>query len=87
MGGFKPPAWASQPCREATLEVHRPGGGVDRQPIDAQPWYTLGREAGAVDIVLDGGLPSRVHAALVHHSDGRLFLIDLESVRGCGAMR
>ena len=24
---------------------------------------------------------SRQHAALVHHSDGRLFLIDLESVR------
>jgi hypothetical protein len=35
--GFKPPEWASQPCREATLEVHRGGGAVDTIPIDAQP--------------------------------------------------
>jgi len=41
--GFKPPEWASQPCREATLEVHGPGGSVDRQPIDAQAWYVVGR--------------------------------------------
>ena len=45
--GFKPPTWASQPCREATLEVHRPGGAVDRLPIDMQPWYVLGRDAAA----------------------------------------
>jgi hypothetical protein len=34
-----------------------------------------------VDIVLDDSSCSRVHAALVHHSDGRLFVIDLQSVR------
>jgi hypothetical protein len=79
--GFKPPEWASQPCREATLEVRRSGGAVDSHPIDAQPWYVIGREASACDIVLDGGSASRQHAALVHHSDGRLFLIDLQSVR------
>lgn len=35
-----------------------------------------------VDIHLDDNSCSRVHAALVHHQDGRLFLIDLQSVRG-----
>jgi NIMA-interacting peptidyl-prolyl cis-trans isomerase 1 len=44
--GFKPPEWASQPCREATLEVHR-GSSVDRTPVDAQPWYIIGRCARA----------------------------------------
>lgn len=41
--GFNPPEWASQPCREATLEVRRADGSVDRTPVDAQPWYLLGR--------------------------------------------
>ncbi|GBF97346.1 hypothetical protein Rsub_10993 [Raphidocelis subcapitata] len=80
--GFKPPEWASQPCREATLEVRRPGGAVDSQPIDAQPWYVIGRDASACDVVLEGGSASRQHAALVHHEDGRLFLIDLQSTHG-----
>jgi hypothetical protein len=80
MGGFKPPEWASQPCREATLEVHGPGGSVDRVPVDAQPWYVVGRDASTCDIMLEGSHASRQHAALVHHNDGRLFLIDLQSV-------
>jgi hypothetical protein len=79
--GFKPPDWASQPCREATLEVRAPDGGVETLPIDMRPWYTLGRDADACDIALAGPRASRLHAALVHHTDGRLFLIDLGSVR------
>lgn len=78
--GFNPPDWASQPCREATLEAHHADGRVDRVPVDAQAWYVLGRDAGACDVALGGGA-SRQHAALVHHADGRLFLIDLASVR------
>ena len=47
------------------------------------------RAADQVDICLDDASCSRVHAALVHHQDGRIFLIDLHSVRregsGCHA--
>jgi NIMA-interacting peptidyl-prolyl cis-trans isomerase 1 len=35
-----------------------------------------------VDITLDEPSASRQHAALVHHEDGRLFLIDLGSTHG-----
>ncbi len=49
--------------------------------IDKQPAYVFGREAGAVDIVLSAPSTSREHAAIIHHADGRLFLIDLASVR------
>lgn len=118
--GFNPPNWASQPCREATLEAHNVDGSVDRTPIDMQPWYICGRygraapraaaaaasntraaagmppcprqfialtharacnrDASCCDVVLGGSHASRQHAALVHHQDGRLFLIDLQSV-------
>jgi FHA domain len=52
-------------------------------PIDKQPAYVLGRQPDAVDISLDEPSASRQHAALVHHEDGRLFLIDLGSVSSC----
>ena len=52
-------------------------------PIDKQPAYVLGRQPDAVDITLDEPSASRQHAALVHHEDSRLFLIDLGSVNGC----
>lgn len=40
------------------------------------------REVPAVDIPLDHPTASRVHAALCHHNDGRIFLIDLSSTHG-----
>ena len=43
------------------------------------------RAADQVDICLDDASCSRVHAALVHHQDGRIFLIDLHSVRREGS--
>ncbi len=53
---------------------------IDTIPIDSAPHYVLGKDEGACDIVLRDGSCSREHAALVHHQDGRLFLIDLGSV-------
>jgi hypothetical protein len=35
-----------------------------------------------VDVVTEGGTCSRLHAAVVHHKDGRLYLIDLKSTHG-----
>eukprot|EP00798_Chlamydomonas_sp_ICE-L_P014640 gene14640-20676_t len=80
---FTPPSWASQPERVATLEVYSESRQLkETRPIDTKPYYLLGRAADQVDIVLDDSSCSRAHAALVHHSDGRLFLIDLQSTHG-----
>ncbi len=38
------------------------------------------RDATACDIVINHESVSRIHAAIVHHQDGRIFLIDLASV-------
>eukprot|EP00878_Enallax_costatus_P001679 GHUV01001833.1.p1 GENE.GHUV01001833.1~~GHUV01001833.1.p1 ORF type:complete len:263 (+),score=68.97 GHUV01001833.1:250-1038(+) len=80
--GFNPPDWVSQPCRTATLEVVNADGSTLKQPVDAQAFYLFGREAPAVDIPLDHPTASRIHAALCHHNDGRVFLIDFNSTHG-----
>ena len=49
-------------------------------PVDGKAYYLFGRDPTAVDILLTGSGPSRVHAALVHHEDGKTYLIDLQSV-------
>lgn len=60
--------------------MHSADGRQETMPIDKQPAYLLGRQADAVDIPLEETSCSREHAALVHHANGRLFLIDLASV-------
>lgn len=50
-------------------------------PVDGKAYYIFGREPSAVDITLTGTGASRQHAALVHHEDGKTYLIDLQSVR------
>ncbi|GAX75947.1 hypothetical protein CEUSTIGMA_g3390.t1 [Chlamydomonas eustigma] len=82
MSPFQAPDWASQPCRVATLEIRSPAGELETIPIDSQPYYLFGRAADQVHLVLDDTSCSRVHAALVHHEDGRIFLIDLHSTSG-----
>ena len=48
--------------------------------MDGKAYYVFGRDSALADIVLIGSGPSRVHAALVHHEDGKTYLIDLQSV-------
>lgn len=62
-------------------QSHSADGRQETLPIDKQPAYVLGRQPDAVDVPLAEGSTSRQHAALVHHNDGRIFLIDLGSVR------
>jgi hypothetical protein len=54
-------------------------------PVSSKPYYLLGREAELSDFVVDDANCSRLHAALVHHADGRSFIIDLASVSLGGA--
>ncbi|GAB4824097.1 hypothetical protein N2152v2_011143 [Parachlorella kessleri] len=71
--GFNPPSWAAQPKRAAALE-----GQGQRYSLAEKPFYIVGRE-GEVDIAVSDPSVSRVHAAIVHHQDGRIYLIDLQS--------
>ncbi|DBA80824.1 hypothetical protein WJX77_011181 [Trebouxia sp. C0004] len=81
--GFQPPPWASQPSRLSSLEVFSEEG-VQQEifPIDGKAYYIFGREPATVDVVLNGAGASRTHAALVHHEDGKTYLIDLQSTHG-----
>ena len=45
-----------------------------------KPHCVLGRAADSVDFPLTHEGASREHAALVHHEDGRIYVIDLQSV-------
>lgn len=80
--GFTPPSWASQPSRVSNVEVYQANTRKESLPVDGKAFYLFGREASAADIVLDGPGASRQHAALVHHEDGKTYLIDLQSTHG-----
>lgn len=62
-------------------QVFRDGSKQESIPVDGKAYYLFGREPTAVDIVLTEPGASRTHAALVHHEDGKSYLIDLQSVR------
>lgn len=55
---------------------------VETVPVDSKPWYVLGRDASKCDIVTTASESSRMHAALVHHKDDKIYLIDLQSSKG-----
>lgn len=62
-------------------QVFKDGSKQETVPVDGKAFYLFGREPTTVDIVLNGPGASRTHAALVHHEDGKSYLIDLSSVR------
>lgn len=57
-----------------------PVGGLAFENGSEGFWLLLSRDASSCDIVLDDKAVSRMHAAIVHHHDGRCFVIDLKSV-------
>lgn len=77
-----PPPWASQPSRVSNIEVYEGVRKKESFPVDGKAYYIFGREPSAVDITLTGTGASRQHAALVHHEDGKTYLIDLQSTHG-----
>lgn len=79
---FKPPRWAAIPKQRLKLVVHRGKELVKELPIHKKSYYTFGRNGAAADIVLDHKSISRVHAALVHHKNGTVVVIDLGSAHG-----
>ena len=80
---WTPPSWATDPLTSsrAMLEVRQSGHLLKTHALAKKKAYTLGRQAGTVDIHIADEAVSRLHAALVHRGE-TLYLIDLNSAAG-----
>ena len=83
---FLLPAWATEdPPREShfRLKVHEGGNLVEVLQMGEKVAYLLGRhKAAGCDCLLEHQTVSRKHAAVVHHQDGSVRLLDLGSSHG-----
>lgn len=71
-------------CQRVALEQVLQGSSLlEEVEIDRKAYYIFGAAADC-DFQLPT-LEARHHSALVHHTDSRLFLIDLQSVNCCYA--
>ena len=57
-------------------------GSDNAYDVGKESYYLFGRDAAmGCQIIIDEPAVSRRHAALIHHQDGRIYIIDLVSVR------
>ena len=74
-----PPVWAAPPTHiNAVLAVQKRGETIEQLSVGEHEMYTFGRSL-TCDYQLDHPSISRQHAALVHHENGGIYLIDLKS--------
>ncbi|ETV97050.1 hypothetical protein H310_09879 [Aphanomyces invadans] len=81
---FQPPVWAAphKPLAIALVDVFKANEVITSINVDSKACFLFGRNALVCDIVLEHCSISRMHAALVHHVDGAMYLIDLGSCHG-----
>lgn len=83
MAAYTPPSWSTAPQHASwALEVIKDGAVVEKLAINEKPFYLLGRQPDAVDIILAHESISRVHAALQFDERGQLYVCDLGSTHG-----
>jgi hypothetical protein len=82
MAAFEPPSWAAHPTAAVNMQAHphdasaaSTAAPAEPIPLDGKPYYLLGRNGEACDVAVDHSSASRMHAALVHHSNGRCALL------------
>ncbi|XP_010441504.1 PREDICTED: nuclear inhibitor of protein phosphatase 1-like [Camelina sativa] len=79
---WHPPDWAIEPRPGVySLEVVKDGQILDRIHL-VRRRHIFGRQHQTCDFVLDHQSVSRQHAAVVHHKNGSIFVIDLGSAHG-----
>ena len=77
-----PPQWASEPTHtDALLRVEREGEAVEDLEVGAESMYIFGRSL-TCDFQLEHASASRQHAAIIHHQNGGLYIVDLKSSHG-----
>lgn len=83
MPTFNSPKWEAAPQTQLSLDVCDASGRVQsRIDLEGKSHVVLGRDASAVEVAVDDRGVSRTHAAIVHHRNGRVYLIDLKSTHG-----
>ena len=77
-----PPEWASEPTHSsAALLVEKGGQQIETLQVGEHSMYTFGRSL-TCDFPIEHPSASRNHAALVHHFNGGIYVIDLKSSHG-----
>lgn len=77
-----PPQWAAEPKHtDALLCIEREGEELEQLSVGSESMYVFGRSL-TCDFQLEHASASRQHAALVHHHNGGMYLIDLKSSHG-----
>eukprot|EP00899_Mesostigma_viride_P002533 jgi/Mesvir1/12280/Mv00489-RA.1 len=80
---YTSPRWESAPCFSTYLEVYEERKLVATIRIDTRSHFLVGRNAHDCDIVFEPhSKVSRTHAAIVHHTNGEVYVIDLKSGHG-----
>jgi len=80
---FQVPDWAADPFYVgAHLEVFKNDAKIETLPLGAKKYTVFGRNDEVCDVVIDHPSASRKHAAIVHHTSGKVYLIDLQSGHG-----
>ncbi|KAI3466482.1 hypothetical protein Pfo_023145 [Paulownia fortunei] len=79
---WQPPDWAIEPRPDVYyLDIMKEGEVLDRINLDKRR-HIFGRQFHTCDFVLDHQSVSRQHAAVVHHKNGSIYVIDLGSAHG-----
>ena len=72
------PSWCCKPNSHIILQDISSG---KRYEIGAQPCYLIGRNEKS-NVIIEDLQVSRCHAAILYHSDGSSYLMDLSSAHG-----
>jgi len=75
---FQTLQWVAEPRQAASLQAI---DGSDTQDVGQHSHYVFGRDPAESTILIDDPSISRRHSAICHHKDGRIYIIDLASVR------
>ncbi|CEM27243.1 unnamed protein product [Vitrella brassicaformis CCMP3155] len=76
------PRWCETPATNVWLEVWKANQNTETIPINQKRCYLIGRNRTENDIITEHDSTSRCHAAILHHYNGSVFVMDLGSTHG-----
>lgn len=82
-GAYEKPSWSSYPKSDKfALEVIKNGVAIEEIPLVGREYFRIGRQPDVVDIPMEHGSISRLHAILNFHEDGSVRIYDNRSANG-----
>ncbi len=80
---YAKPTWSAIPKEDTyNLEVIKNGVVIENIPLRGKEFFRIGRQPDIVDIAMEHGSISRLHAVLNFHEDGSAFIFDNNSANG-----